>query len=85
MDVFLSIAFLVICGAVGALIGGLPVYLFFRLLSRELKKRGLLLFRFRQFIKPLARLSVSALSFTGNAQIRFSFAIVLSLPGFEQR
>jgi hypothetical protein len=42
MDVFLSIAFLVICGAVGALIGGLPVYLFFRLLSRELKKRGLL-------------------------------------------
>ena len=42
MDVFLSIAFLVICGAVGALIGGLPVYLFFRLLSRSLKKRGLL-------------------------------------------
>jgi len=27
----------------------------------------------------------SALSFTGSAQIRFSFVIVLSLPGFEQR
>ncbi|WP_255422757.1 hypothetical protein [Treponema sp. Marseille-Q4130] len=42
MDVFLAITFLVICAAGGALIGGVPVYLFFRLLSRSLKKRGLL-------------------------------------------
>ena len=42
MDVFLAITFLVICAAVGALIGGVPVYLFFRLLSRSLKKRGVL-------------------------------------------
>ena len=42
MDVFPSIVFIVTCAAFGALVGGMPVYLFFRLLSRTLKKRGLL-------------------------------------------
>ena len=41
MDVFLSIVFIIACVALGALVSGVPAYLFFRLLSRSLKKHEL--------------------------------------------